>query len=71
MSKLNDTIISEFKSKKSSIDKRYGQGSTKKLIDLSTSLSSIYDERKKVVFNRELSNEERIRRLSDIRNRIS
>ena len=70
MSKVNDRIISDLKSRQNLIDKRYGKGSTKKLIELSESLSSLYDERRKVVFNRDLSKEEKIKRLSDIKNRI-
>ena len=70
MSKVNDRIISNLKSRQNLIDKRYGEGSTKKLIELSESLSSLYDERRKVVLNRDLSKEERINRLSDIKNMI-
>ena len=70
MSKFNDRIIADLKSRQNLIDKRYGEGSTKKLIELSESLSSLYDERRKVVFNRNLSREDRINRLSDIKNRI-
>ena len=71
MSKINDRLISDLKSKQNLIDKRYGEGSTKKLIEFSESLSSLYDERRKVVFNRDLSKEERINKLSDIKRRIS
>ena len=70
MSKVNDRIISSLKSRQNLIDRRYGEGSTKKLIELSESLSSLYDERRRVVFNRDLSREDRINRLSDIKNRI-
>lgn len=67
---FNDSIIKELKSKKSFIDRRYGEGSTKKRIKLSTGLSALYDEQRNVILNPELSKEETIRRLSDIRNRI-
>ena len=49
MSKVNDKIISDLKSRQNLIDKKYGEGSTKKLIDLSESLSSLYDERRKLM----------------------
>ena len=71
MSKVNDRIISDLKSRQNLIDKRYGEGSTKKLIELSESLSSLYDERRKVVLNQDISKEERINRLSDIKRRIT
>ena len=71
MSKVNDRIISDLKSRQNLIDKRYGGGSTKKLIELSESLSSLYNERRKIVFNQDISKEERINKLSDIKRRIS
>ena len=70
MSELNDRIISELKSRQNLIDKRYGDGSTEDLIDLSTALSSLYDERRRIVFNQRLSKEEKIKGLLDIRRRI-
>ena len=70
MSKIDDRIIADLKSRQNLIDKKYGEGSAKKLIELSEGLSSLYDERRKVVFDRDLSREERINRLSDIKNRI-
>ena len=71
MSKLNDRIISDLKSRQNPIDKRYGKGSTKKLIDLSTRLSCLYDERREIVLNQDISREEKINRLSDIKKRIT
>ena len=71
MSRVNDRIISDLKSRQNLIDGRYGEGSTKKLIELSEGLSSLYDERRKVVFDRDLGKEERINRLSDIKRRIT
>ena len=70
MSKVNDRIISDLKSRQNLIDGRYGKGSTKKLIELSESISFLYDERRKVVFDRELSKDEKLRRLSDIKKKI-
>ena len=70
MLKLNDRIINDLKSKESLIDKKYGKGYTKKMIEFSTNLSSLYDERRKVVFNREISREEKLERLSSIKERI-
>ena len=70
MSKLNDRIISDLKSRGSSIDKKYGKGSTKKMIEFSTNLSALYDERIKVLLNQDLSKEEKIKRLSGIKERI-
>ena len=71
MSNVNDRIISDLKSRQNLIDGRYGKGSTKKLIELSESLSSLYDERIRILFDRELSKDEKITRLSDIKKRIS
>ena len=71
MSKIDDRIISDLKSRQNLIDKRYGEGSTKKLIELSESLSSLYDERRKVVFDRDLGKEEKVKKLSDIKRRIT
>ena len=70
MSRVNDRTISDLKLRQNLIDKRYGEGSTKKLIELSESLSSLYDERRKVVFNGDFSKEDKIERLSDVRRRI-
>ena len=70
MSKIDDRIISDLKSRQNLIDKRHGEGSTKKLIELSTRLSSLYNERRTVVFDPDLSKEERINRLSNIKKRI-
>ena len=70
MSKVNDRIISDLNSRKNLIDKRHGEGSTKKLIELSESLSSLYDERVKIIFNQDITKDERIRRLSDVKKRI-
>ena len=70
MSKIDDRIISDLKSRQNLIDKRYGEGSTKKLIELSTRLSSLYNERRTVVFDPDLSKEEKINRLSNIKKRI-
>ena len=71
MSNSNDRIISDLMSRQNLIDKRFGEGSTKKLIELSESLSSLYDERIKILFDRELLKEEKIMRLSDIGKRIA
>ena len=71
MSKVNNEIISDLKSRENLIDKKCGAGSTKKLIEISKRLSSLYDERRKVVFDRELSKDVKINRLSDIMRRIS
>ena len=71
MSKDNDRIISDLKSRQNLIDKRFGEGSTKKLIELSESLSSLYDERIKIIFHQDITKDEKIRRLSDIRKRIA
>ena len=68
--KVNDRIISDLKSRQNSIDKKYGEGSTKKLIELSESLSSLYDERRKIIRNQDISREERINRLADNKKRI-
>ena len=65
MSKVNDRIISDLKSRQNLIDKRYGEGSTKKLIELSERLSSLYDERRKIICNQDISREGRINKLSD------
>ena len=71
MSKVNDRIISDLKSRQNLIDKRHGEGYTKRLIELSESFSFLYDERRKVLFDRDLSKEEKINKLSDIKRRIS
>ena len=71
MSKVNDRIISDLKSRQKLIDRRYGEGSTNKLIELSESLSSLYDERIKILFDRELSKDEKIMQLSDVGKRIA
>ena len=70
MSELIDRIIGELEARQNLIDKRYGDGSTEDLISLSADLSVLYDERRRIVFNRELSKEERIKRVSDIKKRI-
>ena len=68
---IDDGIISDLKSRQNLIDKRFGEGSTKKLIELSESLSSLYDERIRVLFSDDLSKDEKISRLSDIKIRIA
>ena len=70
MSKSNDRIITELKSRENLIDKKYGEGSTKKLIEFSESLSSLYDDRIKTLFYQDINSDEKIRRLSDIKRRI-
>ena len=70
MSKVNDRILSDLKSRQNLIDKRCGEGSTKRLIDFLGSLSSLYDERIRVLLSDDLCKEEKIRRLSDIKSRI-
>ena len=71
MSKVNDRIISDLKSRQDLIDKRYGKGSTKKLIEISERLSSLYDERRKIIRNQDISREERIKRLADNKKMIT
>ena len=71
MSKVNDRIISDLKSRQDLIDKTYGEGSTKKLIELSESLSSLYEERREIVFNQDISKEDKTKRLSEIKRRIT
>ena len=71
MSNSNDRIISDLNSRKNLIDKKCGAGSTKKLIELSEELSSLYDERIKVLFSRDLTKEEKINRILDIKKQIA
>ena len=66
---MNNEIISDLRSRQNLIDKRFGEGSTKKLIEFSESLSSLYDERIKILFNQDIDKDEKIRRLEDIRRR--
>ena len=66
----NNEIISDLKSRQNLIDKKCGEGATKKLIELSESLSSLYDERIKILFHQDITKEEKIRRILDIKRRI-
>ena len=69
MSEINDRI-SGLKSQQNLLDKRYGEGSTEKLIELLKSYSSLLDEKRKILSNRDLCKDEKIERLSDVRRRI-
>ena len=71
MSNSNDRIISDLKSRQNLIDGRYGKGSTKKLIELSESLSSLHDEGIRVLFNKDLTKEEKINKILDIKKQIA
>ena len=69
MSKVNDRI-SDLMSRQNSINKEYGEGGTKKLIEFLRSHSSLLDEKRKILSNRDLCKEEKIERLLDVRRRI-
>ena len=70
MLSFNDKIINDLNSRKNIIDKRFGESSTNKLIELSESLSSLYDERVKILFHQDITKDEKIKRLSDVKKRI-
>ena len=67
--KVHSEMISDLKSRQNLIDKRCGEGSTKKLIEFSESLSSLYDERMKILFSEDITKDEKIKQLFDIKRR--